>query len=78
MTHWQNFYHDATAEELDDFTVEADYAACSSFADSNRFYDMLDGLIIRANLYGWEISRTEIASDRTWYKWRFRLRPARS
>jgi hypothetical protein len=19
MTHWQNFYHDATAEELDDF-----------------------------------------------------------
>jgi hypothetical protein len=25
MTHWQNFYHDATAEELDDFVARLMY-----------------------------------------------------
>lgn len=27
MTHWQNFYHDASAEELDAYTATAHIAA---------------------------------------------------
>ena len=79
MNHWQNFYHDASAEELDDFTVIHDYSKCSTMKEANDLFALLNSLIVRAYHFGWRVERTEVpSSPSAYYKWRFSLRPARS
>ncbi len=70
MTHWQNFYHDASAEELDTFSIEQDYRSFATLAECNEFFDRISALVLRARALGYLVAKYESVLQLT-TTWRF-------